>query len=298
METTTRTKDLPAELKAIVVSFSSVDTLPNIALANKELRHFAEKSLYSYVIVRTYDQRIRALKTLVTSPEKAMYVKYLSVEFYRLARDTDDSVIEWLLQVAPAMKNLTDLRLRLRPDLASYFNRLQGALCAEHFHLKTLFLSANLDLKKVTQAQQSLKFLAIHESVWCGPRDLLPSLRDRQLVVVWHERDTFLPVYNNVALAPDLLSLGQARTFHILFRQYVACYEMTSIRTDPNSVLGVTVYIQTSPARGILPCFFQSIAKASPRVCDIELHVKGSSIEDLEVDPIEGLPELRLVEWT
>lgn len=110
---------LPPELKSAIATLCSKDSLPRLALVSKESQILAESLLYAAIVIRTYNGQIGALATLATSPRRASYVKFLSVEFYRISRTTDRSVIEWLLKAGPGMRNLKDMRLSLREDVKS-----------------------------------------------------------------------------------------------------------------------------------------------------------------------------------
>ncbi|KAF6746782.1 hypothetical protein DFP72DRAFT_621646 [Ephemerocybe angulata] len=118
MKTGTQGRILPPELHSEIVGFCSPSSLRYLPLVNKEFRFHSERLLYAHVAVRTSRQwQVGVFETLATDTTKAGYVKFLSLEFDQPEHPTDSLVLQRLVSAGPALKNLKDLRIRLRQDL-------------------------------------------------------------------------------------------------------------------------------------------------------------------------------------
>lgn len=83
--------------------------------------------LYKVITLRS-DRNTSALQSVALNPVKAAYVKRLSIEFDYEIRGTDAEVMELFIRAAPEMRNLKDLRVRLRHDLRRYVPNLTEVL--------------------------------------------------------------------------------------------------------------------------------------------------------------------------
>lgn len=112
-----------------------MDSLPALALVNKEFQIHAEEKLYSSVIVKTLkDKGVGALRTLQYSEAKAAYVQSLNVEFHWRPQARDNDVMETLLHVLRVVKNVKCLVIRTRKDLRTptFIDTLNDLLSCVH----------------------------------------------------------------------------------------------------------------------------------------------------------------------
>src|SRR5271156_1064949 len=72
---------LPSELKHHIAELSSANSLASLARTHSSYRLESEQALYRTLSVLTCeDESLRCLETLSTNPEKAAYVRSLSME--------------------------------------------------------------------------------------------------------------------------------------------------------------------------------------------------------------------------
>ncbi|KAJ3527777.1 hypothetical protein NMY22_g9656 [Coprinellus aureogranulatus] len=263
---------LPPELNSAIASFCSLKSLRNLALANRELQVHAERSLYESIIIRTSKKQVSALGTLVQSPVKVAYVRYLSLEFDYEIRSSDSVVVETILQAIPTVAGLKDLRVRLRQDLRGYASQLTDALCAGSSKLHTLYTSDWLDLLKVVQHQEELAFLGLYTSdLHRTPVQLLSSLVNRNIAVVGVSRFTYDPHYNAIVLAPDPLNPSQAESFGPLLRASFEMDRMSLIKLDPKHIESVTILLSNNLDQESFEAFLQSLAKVLDNLEELKL---------------------------
>lgn len=108
---------LPSELKNMVASFCSLGSLTSLALTSQAFRAHAEPFIYASVSVRSFDKHAGSLPTLSENLGKALLVKFLNFHIGKTRRRIDASLMDLLLELAPTMKNLTDMRILLRKEL-------------------------------------------------------------------------------------------------------------------------------------------------------------------------------------
>ncbi|KAG6828995.1 hypothetical protein H0H92_006067 [Tricholoma furcatifolium] len=124
--TISHVQKLPAETKLEIASYCTPSMLTSLALVASGLRHEAEKELY-YSIAFNADriQNLqRAFETLATNPQKAQYVRFLTVEAMAIDRRINKQIglvntriaAQALLAVLPKLVSLTDLRVKFHPD--------------------------------------------------------------------------------------------------------------------------------------------------------------------------------------
>ncbi|TEB20289.1 hypothetical protein FA13DRAFT_1743172 [Coprinellus micaceus] len=267
---------LPAELRSAIVSLCSQKVLPSLALVNREFQLLAEKSLYSAIVIRTFNKQIGSLETLSESPSRALFVKFLSVEFYRQDKGSDVAVIEWLIKALPFMRNLKDFRIKMRHDLKSYVDDLNDALCAGYFQLITLFVEYYFDLPRIAEKHKGLDILATYGAD--GPEmpfALSSSSRDQPLIAVGLNRIGNRSFYNRLVMVPELLSVDQARDFDVLLQSYFETDAMQSVKTVIDRVVDVCIYLRGAPLQDAFSTFMRCIARAFTGICEVELHVKS-----------------------
>ncbi|KAG6806625.1 hypothetical protein H0H92_010619, partial [Tricholoma furcatifolium] len=134
---TSLAQKLPAETKFQIASYCTPPMLSSLASVASALQPQAEATLYSSIAVST--DRIELLQhvfeTLETNPQKAGFVRFLSVEAMTWNSHADDETVETsvnysagkkLLDVLPKLISLTDLRLKFHPG--SYDPLLKSTL--------------------------------------------------------------------------------------------------------------------------------------------------------------------------
>jgi hypothetical protein len=103
---------LPPELKHRIVELSSHVTLASLARTHTAYQVVAEQALYHSL----HDPSLECLETLATNPEKAGFVRFLSMDSENVyLKDSDDRLqreISYLLNALVNMHSLSDLRLR------------------------------------------------------------------------------------------------------------------------------------------------------------------------------------------
>ncbi|KAF5317312.1 hypothetical protein D9611_003627 [Ephemerocybe angulata] len=263
MKTGTQGQILPPELHSEIVGFCSPSALRYLPLVNKEFRFHSEKLLYAHVAVRSSRQwQVGVFETLATDTTKAGYVKFLSLEFDQPEHPTDSLVLQRLVSAGPALKNLKDLRIRLRQDLRleNYTAGVFSMLCAGYFQLNTLFVGDYYDFGAVLKAQEHLTVLGVFEAMfYYGPRFLLKSVKDHPLIAVYLRRhgDASKP---KVTLAPELLSLKHARDFDAILGKALESDDMAMI-PRAEQVTDVAVYLEHVPSREIFEAFIDATAR-------------------------------------
>lgn len=115
----------------MIVTLCATSCLPTLALVSKEFKEHAEQLLYATVTIYTHnDGHTRPLDAILSSMghNRAVYVKFLSIEFNEEPRVTDAALLQLLLDSGPSMRNLKDIRLNLRDDLAGHNHNLNEFL--------------------------------------------------------------------------------------------------------------------------------------------------------------------------
>lgn len=156
-------------------------------------------------------------------------------------------------------------RAILEPDVCNF--------SGGYFQLKRLFVSSSFGLERTIQAQKDLQFLAV-EGNPMKISSLSYTLKNRNIVAVSVERNTYLPVYNDIVLTPGLLSLEQAQNFDIILQQYSVSDAMESIKMKLNYVFNATICLETTLSRPILREFLKSAARTLPGLCDLEFEIE------------------------
>ncbi|KAF5316931.1 hypothetical protein D9611_003622 [Ephemerocybe angulata] len=296
---------LPPELNDEIAAFCSGESLCHLALANKEFQAHAEKLLYARVAVRTYHEwEIGAFETLATNATKAGYVKFLSLEFYREKRPTDSAIVEKLLTAGPALTNLRDFRIRLRKDLRNHVGDLDGMLSAGHFHLNTLFADNYFDFNMILEGQNDLTVIGIFQvSNGDAPSSLLKSVEGRSLLTVGLTRETYLPVYNNIDMVPELLSLEQAQKFDVILGQAFEDDAMLAVSTNAESVSCAFVYLQNVPSKEIFEAFIAAASRIFVSLCELTMRLGciGDTLEEWRKAPVswpKTISKLGIWDWS
>ncbi|KAF5316928.1 hypothetical protein D9611_003625 [Ephemerocybe angulata] len=281
---------LPPELNSGIAAFCSGESLRHLALVNKEFQAHAEKLLYARVAVRTSQEwRVSAFETLATNATKAGYVKFLSLEFSREKQPTDSSIVERLLTAGTALTNLKDFRIRLRNDLRTHVDDLSDMLSAGHFHLNTLFADGYFDFDMILEGQKQLGVLGIFQvSNNDAPASLLQSIKGRSLLSVGLARETYLPVYNNIDIVPELLSLEQAQNFDVILGQAFESDAMFAVSTKAERVTTASVYLQDVPSREIFEAFIAAASRIFFNLCELELYLGriGDTLKEWRKNPV------------
>ncbi|KAF5317205.1 hypothetical protein D9611_003636 [Ephemerocybe angulata] len=274
MNLTIRDATLPTELRSVVSGFCPIDALPSLALVSKEFQIHAEKLLYASVAIKTFSEKTGALETLAKSPVKAKYVEFLSVEFYQFgALSSDARVMENLLLAAPPMRNLKDLRIRLRPKVVEgYIHSLDDIICAGHFQLTTLFLNDYHDIARITSIQMDLKVVGVFNRVDL-PTSLLLSLEQRSIILLCLDKLS-LPPWHHITLFPNLLSLEQAQNLPSILNQSFHSHPPISANPlDAKEIRTVEAYVWGELSHDIFLAFIDSISELFPLLCELDLRL-------------------------
>ncbi|KAF6746791.1 hypothetical protein DFP72DRAFT_1076117 [Ephemerocybe angulata] len=275
MNLTIRDATLPTELRSVVSGFCPIDALTSLALVSKEFQIYAEKRLYASVAIMVFTQKTGALETLAKSPLKAKYVQFLSVEFYQFEGLTglDAAVMENLLLAAPSMRNLKDLRIRLRPQVVErYIHSLDDIICAGHFQLTTIFLNGYHDIARITSIQMDLKVVGVFNRVDL-PTSLLLSLEQRSIILLCLDKLS-LPPWHHITLFPNLLSLEQAQNLPSILNQSFQSHPLISANPlDAKDIRTVEAYVWGELSHDIFLAFIDSISELFPLLCELDLRL-------------------------
>ncbi|KAF5316933.1 hypothetical protein D9611_003620 [Ephemerocybe angulata] len=292
MKATSGRVQLPPELNSAIVGFCPPGSLRHLPLVNKEFRFHAEKLLYAHVAVRASKQwQVGVFETLATDTTKAGYVKFLSLEFDESEYPTDSLVVERLVSSAPALKNLKDLRIHLRDDLEKYTAGVSSMLCAGYFQLNTLFMDDHVDFGAIVEAQRGLTVLGVIdvETYYKGtqsPKSLLKSIKDHPLIaiVLRHHRYAHKP---EVTLAPELLSLHQARNFDVILWKALECNVM-ALCPRADQVTDVSVHLEHVPSKEIFKAFIAAVARLFVKLSNLQLLLRYSddTLKEWRDDPV------------
>ncbi|KAF6746778.1 hypothetical protein DFP72DRAFT_922243 [Ephemerocybe angulata] len=296
---------LPPELNSAIMGFCPPGSLRHLPLVNKEFRFHAEKLLYAHVAVRASKQwQVGVFETLATDTTKAGYVKFLSLEFDGSEYPTDSLVVERLVSSAPALKNLKDLRIRLRDDLEMYTADVFSMLCAGYFHLNTLFVDDYFDFGAILEAQNRLTVLGVFEVMFHyggTPSSLVRSVKDRSVIAVYLEdTEGELPTHEELSLTPELLSLGHARDFDFILGKALESDDMT-ISPRAEQVTHVSVYLKHVPSKEIFKAFIDAAGRLFVNLRNLELVLRSSddTLEEWRDDPVawpRSLTELEVID--
>ena len=109
---------LPLELNRLIVELSSGSqcSLAALARTHSTYRREAERVLYhSLSIYAQFEDSLKCLETLATNSEKAILVRFLTVEYaYELFED-NQRMTTYLSNSLINMHSLSDFRIRCRP---------------------------------------------------------------------------------------------------------------------------------------------------------------------------------------
>ncbi|KAF5316930.1 hypothetical protein D9611_003623 [Ephemerocybe angulata] len=280
MKTMTQGWVLPPELSAAIVGFCPPSSLRHLPLVNKEFRFHAEKLLYAHVAVRASKQwQVGVFETLATDTTKAGYVKFLSLEFDQYEYPTDSLAVERLVSSAPALKNLKDLRIRLRKDLEKYTADVFGMLCGRYFHLNTLFVDDYFDFGAILKAQKRLTVLGVFEVMFHSngkPQSLVKTVKDRSVITVYLEKaEPHLPTYKKLSLTPELLRLEHAQDFDVILGKALGSDDM-AICPRADQVTDVSVHLEHVPSKEVFKAFIAAASRLFVNLSNLELVLRCS----------------------
>ena len=132
---------LPSELKCLIVELSSgsPNSLAALARTHSSYQREAERALYDTISIFTSrDDSLKCMETLATNPEKAAFVRFLTIEYARDNIVKNRRVTTYLLQSLLNMHSLSDFRIRSRPGDEAQMKGLDKILWSV---VKTLIFS-------------------------------------------------------------------------------------------------------------------------------------------------------------
>ena len=113
-------QSLPAELKRHIVELSSgsPSSLAALARTHTAFQGEAEKALYETLHISANNiNSLKCMHTLVTNPEKAALVRFLTVEIQNGDNTVNPKMLTYLSRGLINMHCLSDFRVRSRPHL-------------------------------------------------------------------------------------------------------------------------------------------------------------------------------------
>jgi len=150
------------------------------------------------------------LDTLSSNPDKASFLRSLTVEFPTNWKEIDDESYRTAMALPTVLchlKALSDLRIRL-PDRNRYHSlaeKITDTLRSGYFQLHTLYCSDYLDIVKIVKDQRQLQFLGIY--IHGNPKLLIKHLDAMAFTLPkvftlnrWDSR----PIFNHIHIFPAL----------------------------------------------------------------------------------------------
>jgi hypothetical protein len=118
---------LPSELKRLIVELcsGSPNSLAALARSHSTYQREAERMLYDTLsIYASSDDSFKCVETLARNSEKAVLVRFLTVEYARDNNDNNQRITNYLSKSLINMHSLSDFRIRSRPGDEAKMKRL------------------------------------------------------------------------------------------------------------------------------------------------------------------------------
>ncbi|KAF8800009.1 hypothetical protein BYT27DRAFT_7118759, partial [Phlegmacium glaucopus] len=211
---------LPPELKHHITKLSSPHSLASLARTHTAYQREAEQALYHTLSIRPFkESSLICLETLATNPEKAGFVRFLTMECAPNKTYSDQQAMAYLFKALVNMRALSDFRSRMCfRRVNEWIDGLGKILPGGYFELQTLFCNDELDMHLIIKSQIGLKTLGIYGN---GDTEiLLNTLECLQLcsaqltlpMVFTLERESFMPRFDHISIFPAFYAIDRSPT--------------------------------------------------------------------------------------